>query len=86
MRPDSWASRFIRDAIYGRAEFAFDPERNQARIIVGEEGDEELIAYQDITGPVGDLFKTGKFRLEDVSAAEMIAMIQKQADHKTPED
>lgn len=47
--------------------------------------DEELIAYQDITGPVGNLLKIEKRRLGDVNAAEMIAMIRKQADHGNPE-
>ncbi len=54
MSPDSWVSRFIRDATNGRAEFTFDPDRNQAQIMVGAGCDEELIAYQDISGPVGD--------------------------------
>jgi len=86
MPPYSWVSRFIRDATNGRAEFTFDPNRNQAQTMVCEGGDEELIVYQDITGPVGDLLSMENRRLVDVSAAEMIAMIRKQADHGNPED
>jgi hypothetical protein len=54
--------------------------------MVGAGSNEELIAYQDITGPLGDLLKMESRRLRDVSAAEMIAMIPKQAGHGNPED
>jgi hypothetical protein len=70
----------------GRAKLTFDPDRNQAQIMVGAGSNEELIAYQDITGPLGDLLKMESRRLRDVSAAEMIAMIPKQAGHGNPED
>lgn len=86
MRPDRWVCRFIREATNGCAKLTFDPDRNQAQIMVGGGCDEELIAYQDITGPVGALLKMESRRLGDVSAAEMIAMIQKQAGHGNLED
>lgn len=54
--------------------------------MMDEECDEELIAYQDIAGPVGDLLKVENRSLGDVSAAEMIAMIHEQAGHGNPED
>ena len=85
MRPDRWVCRFIREATDGRAKLTFDPDRNQAQIMVGAGCDEELVAYQDITGPLGPLLKMESRRLGDVSAAEMIAMIQKQTGHRTPE-
>jgi hypothetical protein len=53
--------------------------------MVDEGCDEKLIAYQDITGPLGDLLKVEKRMLGDVSAAEMSAMIRKQAGHGNPE-
>ncbi len=86
LRPDRWVCRFIREATDGRAKLTFDPDRNQAQIMVGAGCDEELIAYQDMTGPVGGLLKMESRRLGDVSAAEMIAMIQKQVGHGNPED
>jgi hypothetical protein len=86
LRPDRWVCRFIREATNGRAKLTFDPDRNQAQIMVGAGSNEELIAYQDITGPVGALLKMESRRLGDVSAAEMIAMIPKQAGHGNPED
>jgi hypothetical protein len=85
LRPDRWVCRFIREATNGHAKLTFDPDRNQAQIMVGKGGHEGLIAYQDITGPLGDLLKMENRRLGDASAAEMIAMIQKQAGHRPPE-
>src|SRR4030095_5531056 len=79
MSPIDWVSRFIREATDGRAEFTFDPGRNQAQLRVGEGDDERLIAYQDVVGPVADLINLERLDIGKINATEMMAMIQELA-------
>lgn len=38
LRPDRWVCRFIREATNGHAKLTFDPDMNQAQIMVGKGG------------------------------------------------